>query len=173
MSALPIIDQLRTIILRDLRALRREVEAYPDEASVWAVPAGIGNSGGTLVLHLVGNLRSYLGATIGNDGYVRDRPREFSARNLPRSELLSDIDATLSAVDRAMPLLTAERLAEPFPVAIGQVTVNTQDFLLHVAVHLSYHLGQVDYHRRIVTGSTVTVATVAPGELASARPVTT
>ena len=162
---------LHAILVRDLRALRREVEAYPDDAPVWAVPDGIANSCGTLVLHLAGNLRTYVGKELGGVPYERDRPREFSARNLPRAELLRDIDATIAAVDTAMAAVTVESLAAPFPVAIGAVTVNTQDFLVHVAVHLGYHLGQVDYHRRLVTKSPTTVATMAPGELVSATPV--
>jgi len=170
MTAPAFVDQLRAILLRDLRALRREIEAYPDDASVWAVPEGISNSGGTLVLHLVGNLRLFVGRVIGGDGYERDRPREFSARDLPRAELLRDIDLTLAAVDRAMPTLTAERLAAEYPMAMGAVRVNTQDLIVHIAVHLGYHLGQVDYHRRIVSRSSATVATVASAELASARP---
>jgi uncharacterized damage-inducible protein DinB len=160
---------LHAILLREVRALRREVETYPDEASIWAVPEGISNSCGTLVLHLVGNLRTYVGQQIGGDSYERDRPREFAARNLSRAELLREIDATIAAVDGAMPKLTAETLAARYPLAVGPVTVNSQDFLLHLAVHLGYHLGQVDYHRRLVTKSTVTVATVAPVELASAE----
>lgn len=163
--------QLRAILLRDLRGLRREIEAYPDDASVWAIPEGISNSSGTLVLHLVGNMRMYVGRLIGGEDYERDRPREFSARDLPRAELLRDIDLAIGAVDRAMPTLTADRLAAEFPTPIGAVKVNTQDFVAHVAVHLGYHLGQVDYHRRIVTRSSTTVATVAPAELGSAMPV--
>jgi hypothetical protein len=170
MTAPAFVDQLRAILLRDLRALRREVEAYPDDASVWAVPEGISNSGGTLVLHLVGNLRSFVGRVIGGDGYERDRPREFGTRGLPRAELLRDIDLTIGAVSRAMPMLTAERLAAEYPMAMGAVKVNTQDLLVHLAVHLGYHLGQVDYHRRIVTRSSTTVATVASAELSSATP---
>ena len=171
MNTPPIAKQLHAILLRDVRALRREIEAYPDDASVWAVPEGISNSGGTLVLHLVGNLRTYVGRVIGDDGYERDRPREFSARGLPRAELLRDIDLTIAAVDRALPLLTADALAAVYPLVIGAVQVNTQDFLLHVAVHLGYHLGQVDYHRRIVTRSPATASTVSPAELSSAKPV--
>lgn len=171
MAAPAFVDQLRSILLRDLRALRREIEAYPDDESVWAVPVGISNSGGTLVLHLVGNLRTFVGRVIGDDGYERDRPREFGARGLPRSELQRDIDVTIAAVDRAMPKLTAAALAAEYPLAIGAVTVNAQDFLVHLAVHLGYHLGQVDYHRRLVTALPSTVATVAPAELYSAKPV--
>ena len=170
MTAPDLATHLRALILRELRALRREVEAYPDDASVWAVPAGVSNSCGTLVLHLAGNLRTYIGLAIGGIAYERDRPREFSARDLPRTELLRDIDATIDAVDRAMPHLTDDVLQREFPMPIGAVRVNTQEFLLHCAVHLGYHLGQVDYHRRQTT-HTGTVATVAPGELSSARPI--
>ncbi|MHB1312504.1 MAG: DinB family protein [Gemmatimonadaceae bacterium] len=169
MSTPPFVTFVHAILVRDLHALRREVEAYPDDASIWAVPDGIANSCGTLVLHLAGNLRTYVGLHLGGVAYVRDRPREFSARNLPRAELLRDIDATIAAVDEAMPKVSAAALAARFPMAIGAVTANTQDFLLHVAVHLGYHLGQVDYHRRLVTQSNTTVSTMAPGELASAE----
>jgi len=163
------VNQLHAILVRDLRALRREVDAYPDDASVWVVPEGIANSAGSLVLHLVGNLRSYVGHVLGGDGYERDRPREFSARHVPRAELIREIDRAIDAVHRATPTLTAEALAAEYPLAIGPVKLNTQDFLVHLAVHLGYHLGQVDYHRRFVTRSPVTVATVAPAELFSAQ----
>ncbi len=170
MSVRALATHLHAIILRDLRALRREVEAYPDDAALWALPAGIANSCGTLVLHLAGNLRLYVGHVIGGVPYERDRPHEFAARDLPRAELLHELNATIEAVDRALPLLTDDVLAREFPPPIGPVRVNTQEFLLHCAVHLGYHLGQVDYHRRITTGITMTVATVAPTELSSARP---
>jgi uncharacterized damage-inducible protein DinB len=170
MSAPAFAEHLHAIMRRDLRALRRQVEAYPDDASLWATPPGIANSCGTLVLHLAGNLRAYVGQVIGGIAYERDRPREFAARGQPRAELLRELDAASAAVDAALPRLTAEVLASEFPLAIGAVRVNTQDFLLHCAVHLGYHLGQVDYHRRLTTTSTHSVATVAPAELSSARP---
>ena len=173
MTIPPVVTYVHAILVRDLQALRREVEAYPDDASIWAVPEGIANSCGTLVLHLVGNLRTYIGLQLGGVAYERDRPREFSARDLPRAELLRDIDATIAAVQAAAPNVSDASLAAQFPLAIGPVTVNTQDFLLHVAVHLGYHLGQVDYHRRLVTTSNTTVATMAPGELASAERIAT
>ena len=164
-----IATHLHAILLRDLRALRREVEAYPTDDTVWAVSPGIANSCGTLVLHLAGNLRLYVGHVIGGVQYERDRPREFAARGLSRVELLRELDAAMDAVERALPLLTDEVLARDFPLAIGAVRVNTQEFLLHCAVHLGYHLGQADYHRRLITASSTTVSTVAPAELASAR----
>lgn len=171
MSASATGTHLHAILLRELRALRREVEAYPSDEAVWVTPPGIANSCGTFVLHLAGNLRTYVGHVIGGIPYERDRPREFSARDLSRAELLHELDATIDAVDRSFGALTADILASEFPLVIGAVRVNTQEFLLHCAVHLGYHLGQVDYHRRLTTGSTVTVASIAPAELSSARPV--
>lgn len=163
---------LRALLLRDLRALRRELDAYPDDEAVWATPPGISNSCGTLVLHLAGNLRTYVGLHIGGIPYERDRPREFSARGLPRDVLRADIDATIEAVDRATASLTDAVLAREFPVPIGQVRINTQEMLMHCAVHLTYHLGQVDYHRRLTTSNPATVSTVSPAELSSATPIT-
>lgn len=170
MSTPAIAAHLHAVIRRDLRALRRELEAYPSDDAVWATPPGIANSCGTLVLHLAGNLRLYVGHVVGGIVYERDRPREFAARGLPRTELLRDLDAALDAVERTLPQVTAEVLASEFPLPIGAVRVNTQEFLLHCAVHLGYHLGQVDYHRRLTSASPTTVATVSPAELSSARP---
>lgn len=162
---------LRAMLLRDLRGLRRELDAYPDDDAVWATPLGISNSCGTLVLHLAGNLRTYVGHVIGGIAYERDRPREFSARGVSRAVLRAEIDATIDAVDRATAALTEEMLAREFPLAVGQARLNTQEMLMHCAVHLTYHLGQVDYHRRLTTSNPLTVSTVSPAELSSAKPI--
>ena len=160
---------LAGVIARDLRALRREVEAYPDERDLWRVVPGIANSGGTLALHLAGNFKHLVGAVLGATGYARDRAAEFSRRDVPRGELLREIDEALDVVDRTLASLGDDALARPFPQAVGGVTVTTGDFLLHLATHLTYHLGQVDYHRRMVTGRTEQIGAVAVGELPSAR----
>lgn len=165
------VPYLAAILARDLRALRREVEAYPDDASLWQQPASVPNSAGTLVLHLSGNLRFFIGTQLGATGYVRDRDAEFSRRDLSRTELLSEIDAAARAVAETLGRLGDADLAAPFPVPIGQVRVNTMDFLLHLATHLTYHLGQIDYHRRAVVGSPAGVSAVSPAELASAERV--
>jgi hypothetical protein len=159
------IDSLRTILARDLRAVRRELEAYPDDASVWALPPGIANAAGTLALHLAGNLRHFVGACLGGTGYRRDRPSEFTRRDVSRAELLAGLDAALADVDRALAGLDPERAEAPFPEVIGGHTLPTSVMLLHLSAHLAYHLGQVDYHRRLVTGDGRTVGAVAVAEL--------
>ena len=92
-STMTFLPSMAAIFERDLRALRREVEAYPDERDLWAQVPGVSNVAGTLVLHLAGNLQYYIGAVLGGSGYVRDRPAEFARRDVARSELLREIEA--------------------------------------------------------------------------------
>lgn len=158
-------DAVRTLILRELGAVRRSLEAYPDEASVWAEPPGLPNPGGTLCLHVAGNLRHFIGKVLGGIPYVRDREAEFARRGVPRSELLGGIDAARDAVDRTLSRLDDVALAAPYAESISGRTVSTGDFLAHLAVHLAWHLGQLDYHRRVVTGMRDSVGAVSPLEL--------
>jgi uncharacterized damage-inducible protein DinB len=139
-------------MLRDLDALVRELEAFPDEAAVWAHPPGAPNSAGTLALHVAGNLRHFIGATLGDTGYQRDRPTEFAARDLPRSELVAPLRTARDEVDATLRGLDPAALAEPFPAPFGTTHLTVGQALIHLATHLSYHLGQVDYCRRITTG---------------------
>jgi hypothetical protein len=160
-------DMLAALFVRDLRALRRELDAYPDEASVWAVPPGVANSAGTLALHLIGNINHFIGTQLGSTGYVRRRDAEFATRGTTRSALGSMIDVTVGMVEATLPALGEEQWAQPFPIEAGGVQVRTDDFVIHLAVHLGYHLGQVDYHRRL-SAAPGTVGTMAIPELATA-----
>lgn len=162
---------LQSFLLRDLRSLRLELERYPDEASLWIIPEGLSNSAGTLALHVAGNLQHYIGAQLGQSGYMRDRAREFAARNVPRTQILAEIDATQEAIRATLPRLTPEQLEADYPETVGGVRIRTDAYLLQVAVHLAYHLGQIDYHRRMVTGDPTGVGAVATVALDFARPV--
>ncbi|HEY9505479.1 MAG TPA: DUF664 domain-containing protein [Gemmatimonadales bacterium] len=159
------------ILDRDLQALAREVAAYPDERALWETPPGITNSAGTLALHLAGNVRHYLGAQLGGTGYVRDRPAEFASRNVPRRTILAQIDEARAAVRAAAARTGADREEQDFPEVVGGVRVATGEYLIHLVSHFTFHLGQVDYHRRVVTGQTQGVDAVRAAELSTARPV--
>lgn len=145
------LSTMHLMIRREVGAVRREVEAYPDDESLWTTVPGVPNAGGTLALHLAGNLQHYFGAVLGKSGYVRDRDAEFARRNVSRAEILRELDAALSAVDRTIPKITDAVLAAPYPELVGKRRLNTGVFLTHLAVHLGYHLGQLDYHRRVAT----------------------
>jgi hypothetical protein len=156
---------VHVVLRRELAALRRSVEAYPDEASLWAEPAGLPNSAGTLVLHLAGNLQHYLGAVLGGSGYRRDRDAEFARRGVPRAELLAEIAAAESAVDRGMGSVNEAALAVPYPEQVAGRSIAMGDFLVHLSTHLAYHLGQLDYHRRVVSGDRTGIGAIALAEL--------
>jgi hypothetical protein len=151
---------------RELATVRDELLAYPDPTLIWAMPPGVPNSSGTLALHIAGNLRWFIGAQLGGSGYRRDRDAEFSLRNVDRDELIRQVEAAADEVTRGLATLDDARLDEPFPLEVGGVRLPTGRFIGHLAVHLAYHLGQMDYHRRIVTGVNKSLGALAPSALA-------
>jgi hypothetical protein len=160
---------LAAMLDRDLRTLRRELEAYPDERQIWQPVTGLANTAGTLALHLAGNLQHYVGACWGGTGYVRNRDAEFARRDVPRAELIAEIERARAAVAAGLGAVGPGELDAEYPELIGGCRVRAGDYLVHTAVHLAYHLGQVDSHRRVVTGTGEGVGAVKPAELGSAR----
>ena len=159
------LSKLEFLLTRELRAVKRELEAYPDDASVWRVIPGTPNTGGTLALHLAGNLQHFFGAILARDGYVRNRDAEFARRDVPRAELLAGLDAAIASVGRTLSTLDDTTLKRPYPEPIAKRMVDTETFLLHLASHLAYHLGQIDYHRRAVSGDVKGIDAVSVREL--------
>src|SRR3569833_135663 len=140
---------LKKLIVRDLEKLKTEIEAYKSESTIWLVPEGISNSAGNLCQHLVGNLTHFIGAVLGNTGYVRQRDLEFSLKDVPRAELIQKIEETIKVIDTVLDTITNEQLVSEYPVTVFAKGDTTGYFLTHLATHLDYHLGQVNYHRRL------------------------
>ena len=145
-----VIETLQKLFKRDLEKLKQEISLYGDEKNLWVIDRNITNSAGNLCLHLVGNLNTYIGAEIGKTGYVRDRDREFSQKNIPRDELVKMIEDTITVVANGLNKLKQEDLEKEYPLLIFKEKTSTGYFLIHLAVHLGYHLGQVNYHRRLL-----------------------
>lgn len=160
------LSELSKLTLRDLDGLAAEIRLYPDDATLWREVAGCPNSGGTLVLHLVGNLRHFVGAVLGDSGYVRQRELEFSTRGLSREELLELVAATRAEVEAAYARLDPARLTTTYPITLGDKSLPTGLFLMHLTVHLGFHLGQIDYHRRAATGDKTSAGVISPLALA-------
>jgi uncharacterized damage-inducible protein DinB len=165
-----LVRSVAAILDRDLRTLAREVEAYPDGRQLWQPVPGMANTAGTLVLHLAGNLRHFIGARLGGTGYVRDRAAEFSRRDVSRRDLLAEIETARAEVAGSLASLRDRSLPAEFPEIVAGSRIDTQEYLVHLLTHVAYHLGQIDSHRRIVTGDASGVGAVKPGELGSARP---
>ncbi|HEY0610823.1 MAG TPA: DinB family protein [Chitinophaga sp.] len=143
---------LKELFHRDLGKLKQEIGAYKSEQKLWHIEKNIANSGGNLCLHLIGNLNTYIGAELGNTGYVRDRPLEFSAKDIPQQKLLQMIDDTAAVVDATLDKLTDKDLENEYPQLVFEKKTTTGYFLSHLATHLTYHLGQINYHRRLLDG---------------------
>jgi uncharacterized damage-inducible protein DinB len=134
---------------RDLSKLEQEIAVYETPEGIWRVPPGITNAAGNLCLHLCGNLQHYVGAVLGQTGYVRNRELEFSARNVPTEDLLVLIGSTRRIILTVIAGLTAEDLEKIYPEKVFSGTMTTGHFLVHLSTHLNYHLGQINYHRRL------------------------
>lgn len=145
-----VIEILRTLFTRDLKRLYTEIESYKKEENIWKTERNIANSGGNLCLHLVGNLNTYIGKEIGKTGYVRNRELEFSLKNIPRTELLNKISDTIAVIEQCFDNLKEKALPDEYPILVFDKKTSTGFLLVHLATHLAYHLGQVNYHRRLI-----------------------
>lgn len=145
-----ITESLRSLFNRDLNKLKTEIEAYQSEATIWKTDKNISNSAGNLCLHLVGNLNHFIGAELGKTGYVRIRELEFSLKDIPKAELIEKVTATTAMVDNVLSRLTPEDLEKEYPLVVFEDKMTTGYFLIHLVTHLDYHLGQINYHRRLL-----------------------
>lgn len=144
------IQSLQSLFTRDLNKLKTEIESYQIEENIWKTDKNISNSAGNLCFHLIGNLNHYIGATLGNSGYIRDRELEFSLKNVPKNKLIQQLEDTIEIVDLTLEKLPAEYLQKGYPAEPLGYAMTTEYFLIHLFGHLSYHLGQINYHRRLL-----------------------
>lgn len=141
-------DYYTEIYLRDIQKLRDEIQLYATDELMWQVQPGISNSGGNLCLHLVGNLQHFIGATLSHNGYVRHRETEFSTKGLTKHELVVLLHETEAMLQSALPKLTNADLEKEYPFDfMGKRT--TAWYLNQFLLHFQYHLGQINYHRRL------------------------
>jgi uncharacterized damage-inducible protein DinB len=143
-------ETLKKLFSRDLNKLKSEIEAYKIESNLWLINKEIANSAGNLCLHLIGNLNTYIGATLGGTSYIRNRELEFSLKDIPQQQLIGMIEATITVVNDTLDKVTAEQIEGEYPLLVFQEKTSTEFFLVHLTTHLTYHLGQINYHRRLL-----------------------
>ena len=146
----PLVNAFIFLFEREIGKLETEIRQYPDEESLWRTSGDIINPAGNLCLHLCGNLQHYIGANLGNTGYVRDRPREFAAKGILQKNLLQEIQTTKDNVLSTLRTLDDNKIHEVYPENVLGYPMTTVFFLNHLFGHLGYHLGQINYHRRII-----------------------
>ncbi|WP_431162802.1 DUF1572 family protein [Flagellimonas beolgyonensis] len=141
---------LQSLFKRDLEKLKTEIEQYSTEANLWRTDKSITNSAGNLCLHLIGNLKAFIGAGMAKTDYIRDREFEFAGKDVPKSTLLQQIDETMVVVEKGLDTLTDETLSGDFPIQIWGKPTGMEFTVIHLLSHLNYHLGQINYHRRLL-----------------------
>ncbi len=144
------IESIAKLIDRDLVKLSQELNQYPDEKSIWIVKPGINNSAGNLCLHLCGNLQHFFGAILSKTGYIRNREHEFAATDVPKTELLKEIEITRATVKETLESFKPSLLLKEYPEKVFEHPMTCMHFFAHLTAHLGYHLGQVNYHRRLL-----------------------
>jgi hypothetical protein len=146
--------ELAELYRRDLTRLMQELQAFSDDEALWRIAPGASNSAGNLTLHLEGNLREYIGRQLGRVPYTRQRDLEFSLRDLPAVDLMQRIGALKEMVPGIVAGLTAAELQSTYPEMVFGAPISTQQLLMSLYGHLNYHMGQIDYLRRVLTGGT-------------------
>lgn len=144
------LENLTNLYDRDLRRLETELANFRKEENLWRVTGQIANPAGNLGLHLVGNLTTYIGKNLGGVDYIRDRPLEFSRRDVPLSELLVMVRTTHGHVIGTLKQLKREDLEARYPEDVLGFEMTKGYFLLHLLAHLAYHTGQINYIRRVL-----------------------
>jgi uncharacterized damage-inducible protein DinB len=145
-----LIQTLQKLFNRDLIRLKNEIISFKNQQNIWLIDHEIFNSAGNLTLHLIGNLNTYIGAEFGKTNYTRERPLEFSLKNIPQEELISMIEQTMQVVNDSLNMIREEELNNAYPIIVFEQPCTCEYLLVHLATHLSYHLGQINYHRRLM-----------------------
>lgn len=145
-----LVQNMTELYLRDLNKLKEELSLYKNETDIWHIKGEAKNPGGTLALHLIGNLKHFIGAQLGNTGYVRQRDKEFSDRDVPREKMIAEIDEVIAALKKILPSLKDQDLEKKYPIKFLEEERTIGYLLLTLLSHLSYHLGQINYHRRLL-----------------------
>jgi len=141
---------LISLFERDLNRVIDELKLYQSESNIWEVEGNISNTAGNLALHLIGNLKTYIGKGIGNFDYVRNRDLEFADKNVPREKIVADLSDTIAIIKDSLKSVSDEDLKKDYQLLVLSESTSTEYFLIHLATHLNYHLGQINYHRRLI-----------------------
>lgn len=145
-----VVAALKELYTRDLNRLKAEIDLYKDEATLWKTENSIKNSGGNLCLHLIGNLKHFIGNGLAQTGYVRDREFEFAGKFVDRKELQKGIDEAIEIVNQGLDNVTDEQLMTNVPTVVWERDSRVAYTIIHLHAHLNYHLGQINYHRRML-----------------------
>ena len=134
---------------RDIRKVIEEVNLFKNEENLWKIHGSVKNSSGNLVLHIIGGLNHLIGATLAKTGYVRDRDQEFKRKGVARKDLVEQLEKLIPMINETVAALTQEQMESEYPIFFDKPNTSTSYVLMQLLLHLNYHLGQINYLRRI------------------------
>jgi uncharacterized damage-inducible protein DinB len=143
-------NSVKKILERDLNKVINEIQLFENDKKMWVISGSINNSAGNLALHIAGAVNHFIGNVLGNNDYVRTRDKEFSEKNLPKELVTRNLRQAIETVQKVLPLISEQDMQNEFPEKLGGVTMTIEFFLIHLISHINYHLGQVNYHRRLL-----------------------
>ena len=143
-------EALVLLYKRDLERLKAEIEAFNEDSNLWRLEGEIKNTAGNLALHLAGNIQHFIGHVLGGSDYKRDRDYEFSANEVERSVIIKEVEQAILAIETYIPQLDTSTFNDPFPIQVFKEPYTIFQMLVHLQGHLNYHLGQINYLRRIL-----------------------
>jgi hypothetical protein len=117
---------------------------------LWSTAGNIPNSIGTLARHVTGNLNHHFGAAILKSGYVRIRDREFTDRDISRTQVIADLQAAAQIARQALDAVDEQALDKPYTSPDGQVYESLAYCIVHMVIHFAMHYGQADYAQNYV-----------------------
>ena len=135
---------------RDLRKFIDEVNLFKQEDNLWRTDGTIKNSSGNLALHIIGGTNYLIGTQLANTGYVRNRDQEFIIKGVPRKELVTQLEALIPMIQLTLQAHSDAQLDEEYPLMFDGAKRSKSYIFIQLLAHLNYHLGQVNYLRRVL-----------------------
>lgn len=136
---------------RDIDKVILEIQGFPDEKHLWLTSGTVRNSAGNLCLHITGALNYFIGNILGNTNYVRHYEEEFTTKDIPKDQLISAISSAKAMVKTTFLNMSNEDFSKIYPNKLKGKEIPAYWFLVHLLTHVNYHLGQMNYIRRIIT----------------------
>jgi uncharacterized damage-inducible protein DinB len=140
----PFLKEARSLLTEDFLPKIRKCLEVLEEDDLWWRAHENNNSVGNLILHLCGNVRQWIIASLGREPDLRQRSKEFSERtHISKVDLLAKLEKTLQEADRVLASFDLDELLAARTIQGFQTTALQAVF--HVVEHFSFHTGQIVY----------------------------
>ena len=135
---------------RDIRKLIEEINLFKQEDNLWRTAGTVKNSAGNLVLHLIGGTKYLIGTMLAKTEYVRNRDLEFTQKGVERKVLIAELEEVIEMVRNLLNGFSPGDMEADYPIVFDGARRSNTYLLVQLLAHLNYHLGQVNYLRRVL-----------------------